>query len=55
MPWSALRIETCSQGVAGTRVQLRVSETAVPIFFNDSVAAQVVQRLDSTLNCKGDS
>ena len=55
IPWSALRIENCSRGVTGTRVQLRVSEPSVPIFLNSGVADQVVQRLDSTLHCKGDS
>lgn len=34
------------------RVQLRVTDPSVPIFLNGGIADQVLQRLDSTINCK---
>lgn len=55
IPWSQLRLESCSRGIAGLRLRLRVTDPAVPIFLNDGVAAQVLTRFDPTLNCKGES
>jgi hypothetical protein len=55
IPWSALRIEACSSGITGTRVQLRVSDPSVPIFLAGGVADHVVNRIDPSLNCKGAS
>ncbi|HVF18131.1 MAG TPA: ankyrin repeat domain-containing protein, partial [Steroidobacteraceae bacterium] len=55
IPWTELRIEACSRGMTGTRVQLRVSDPSVSIFLTDGVADQVAKRLDPSLNCKGDS
>jgi hypothetical protein len=51
IPWSSLRVESCSRGLAGTRVQLRVTDPAVPIFLNDGAADEVLQRLDSGARC----
>jgi Ankyrin repeats (3 copies)/Ankyrin repeats (many copies) len=55
IPWSQLRLESCSRGLAGLRIRLRVVDPAVPIYLNDGVAAQVLARFDPILNCKGES
>lgn len=52
IPWRALHVESCSRGMTGTRVQLRVTDPSVSIFLNGGIADQVLQRLDSTINCK---
>ncbi|HKQ81588.1 MAG TPA: hypothetical protein VJS42_05300 [Steroidobacteraceae bacterium] len=55
IPWHALRVESCSRGMTGTRVQLRVTDPSVSIFLNGGIADQVLQRLDPTINCEGES
>jgi hypothetical protein len=52
IPWSQLRLESCTRGIAGLRLRLRVVDPAVPIYLNDGVAAQVLTRFDPILNCK---
>jgi hypothetical protein len=55
IPWSHLRVETCSRGMTGTRVELRVAEPNVPIFLVDGIAEDVLTRMNSSHNCKGAS
>lgn len=51
IPWGSLRVESCSRGVAGTRVQLRVLDPDVPIFLNDGIAEEALRRLGSSTRC----
>jgi hypothetical protein len=53
IPWHSLRVESCSRGVAGTRLQLRVTAAAAPIFLHDGIAEEVLQRVDPTTYCQG--
>ena len=46
IPWSALRVESYSRGVAGSHLQLRVTDSNVPIFLNGGIADEVKKRLD---------
>lgn len=55
IPWSQLRLESCTRGIAGLRLRLRAVDPAVPIYLNDGVAEQVLTRFDPILNCKGES
>ena len=55
IPWSQLRVDACSRGVPGTRVELRVAEPNVPIFLVDGIAEDVLTRMNFSHNCKGAS